>query len=73
MSLEDKTEEYVEDLAKFVHGGLFSLHILGIYFNVRKGKYVSAAIHTAVAAYDLTSALKHQDRRNYLKRVREGL
>lgn len=77
MSLEDKTEEYVEEeaqsLALFVHGGLFSLHVLGIYYNMRKGRYIDAGFHTAVAVYDLISAIKHKDRRNYLEKVREGL
>lgn len=73
MNLEDKTEEYAEDLAKFVHGGLFSLHVLGIYYNVKRGKYLDATIHAAVGTYDLISAFKHNKRRDYLERVREGL
>ena len=75
MTLEDKTEGYVEDLAKVVHGGLFTLHVLGVYYNIRKGKYLDAALHTAIAAYDLTSAVKHSRQSRYLNmdKVREGL
>ena len=75
MTLEDKTKEHVgeeiESIASFVHGSLFGLHVLGIYYHARRGKYLNAAVHTAVATYDLISFIRHNNKKNYLIGERE--
>ena len=67
MSLENKCKEgELQSAASFVHGGLFTLHVLGMYYNIRKGRYIDAAVHAGVATYDLISAIKHSRKSKYL-------
>lgn len=68
-------ESQLESLAKFVHGSLFAGHLLGVVYNLKKGRYTDAALHAGVATYDLISAMRHSKRENYLDmdRIREGL
>lgn len=58
MSLEKKVE--IHDIAGFVHGALFGLHSIAIYYNLKKGRYIDAAIHTGIAIYDITAAVRHK-------------
>lgn len=67
-------DEQLADLAKVVHGGLASLHALGAVYNFRRGRYLDATLHAAVAIYDLMSAMKHSRKEVYLSdKIREGL
>ena len=66
-------ESQLESLAKFVHGGFFVGHLLGIAYNLKRRKYLDVAIHASIATYDLLSALKHSRRERYLSDKREGL
>ena len=67
-------ESQLESLAKFVHGGLFTFHILGIAYNLKKRRYLDAAIHASVATYDLISAMRHSKKEIYLTdEIREEL
>ncbi len=60
MNIEEKTKEgSLQEIAVFVHGTLFGLHSLGIYYNLRRRRYVDAAVHMAIATYDLVSTFKH--------------
>jgi len=67
MELEKLTvNEGTEELSTFTHGMLFSLHVLGIFYNVRRKKPFQALFHGAVAAYDLYCSVKHNQGRNNL-------
>ena len=71
---ERNKESQLESIAKFTHGALFAGHLLGIVYNLKKRRYASVALHTAVATYDLVSALRHSKKENYLSdKIREGL
>ena len=72
---ERNEESQLESLAKMVHGALFAGHILGVVYNLKKRRYLDVAFHTAAAAYDLVSAMRHSRRETYLDiaKIREGL
>jgi len=58
-----KLEKLVElhDISSFVHGTLFGLHSLGVYYNIKKHRYLDAAIHAGIATYDLVCAVRHKE------------
>lgn len=71
--LERMLEKENHELASFVHSALFSMHVLGIYYNIKKRRYLDAGIHTIVGIYDLAAAIKHVKRKKYLPdRLREA-
>lgn len=72
MNLERKLKnEELESIAVFVHGTLFGLHALGAFYNLTKGRYRDAAIHVAVAVYDVVATRRHY--KHYEKLInREG-
>lgn len=74
MKNERNEESQLESLAKMVHGGLCAGHILGVVYNLKKRRYLDAVFHTAAAAYDLVSAMRHSRKEVYLSdKIREGL
>lgn len=76
MSLDKRTEEgSLQEIAVFVHGTLFGLHSLGVYYNLRRRRYMDAMVHAGVAVYDVISTFRHmryKDRID-LDKTREGL
>lgn len=52
-------EKSSQELAGFTHGILFGLHILGAYYNLRRGRPKSALLHASVAIYDAVSLYTH--------------
>tara|TARA_R110002051_G_scaffold96271_1_gene166276 strand:- start:162 stop:401 length:240 start_codon:yes stop_codon:yes gene_type:complete len=52
-------EKSSQELAGFTHGILFGLHILGAYYNLRRGRKIGALIHTSIALYDAVSLYRH--------------
>lgn len=72
MTLEDElldSEATMETLGAFVHGALFSLHALGVAYNIKKRNWVDAGIHAAVAVYDASATYKHAKRSLLRERV----
>ena len=68
-------EKSSQELAGFTHGILFGLHILGAYYNVRRGRPKSALIHTSIAVYDAIALYRHSkylSQDNLLERLRES-
>ncbi len=54
-----KASTQMEELSIFVHGVLFSLHIIGVLYNLRRRNTFDVVAHTLAAAYDLDAALHH--------------
>lgn len=54
-----KEDQDIETLGVFVHGILAGLHCLGMFYNLRKRKYLDATIHGLALTYDAASAYKH--------------
>ena len=73
MELEEITDtEELEGLAIFVHGTLFGLHALSLFYNLARRNYKDATIHALAAGYDLCSGVKHYNYRNELVRKNEN-
>lgn len=53
------TEKSSQELAGFAHGMMFSLHTLGAYYNLRRGRLKGAAVHASIAIYDAVSLYRH--------------
>ncbi|KKL88382.1 hypothetical protein LCGC14_1925260 [marine sediment metagenome] len=68
--------EELENVSMFVHGALFAFHALGAFYNLKRGKYSDAAIHTLVSLYDLSCVANHNNYRiaykTKLDRMREA-
>ena len=43
----ENTKEELNKLAAFVHGSLFALHTLGMFYNLKKKNWIPASIHGA--------------------------
>ena len=54
---DDKKD--LHTFATFVHGSLFSLHALGLVYNLKRGNYKTAAFHTGAALFDLICTKEH--------------
>lgn len=52
-------EKSSQELAGFTHGMMCGLHILGAYYNLRRGRPKSALIHASIALYDAVSLYEH--------------
>ena len=57
-----KGERDLELFAFLVHALLATGHGLGVVYNFRKRNWDDTAIHVAVMAYDIHSAVKHARR-----------
>lgn len=79
MNLEKKvleltdSEVMMESLGSFVHGTLFSLHALGVAYNLKKRNWVDAGIHASVAAYDAMATYRHAKRVTDSNKKYDGL
>ena len=49
----------IDNIAAFVHGSLFSLHMLGLVYNLKKKNYLYSAIHAAVGIFDVVGTMRH--------------
>jgi len=52
-------ERSSQELAGFAHGMMCGLHILGAYYNLRRGRIKGAVVHASIAAYDMVALYKH--------------
>ncbi len=69
MELEKTVDtEELEGLAIFVHGTLFGLHALSLFYNLARRNYKDAIIHALAGGYDLYSGVKHYNYKNELAR-----
>lgn len=53
------SELQMEELSMFVHGILTAFHVLGIAYNVKRGKWGDVVAHSLAAAYDLWATDRH--------------
>lgn len=53
------TNKNEQQIATFVHGSLFALHMLGAVYNYKTGGKKATIIHTVAGAWDLLAALEH--------------
>ena len=59
MKRNDKKD--LHTIATFVHGSLFSLHTLGLVYNVKRHNYKTALFHAGAAIFDLLCTKEHMD------------
>ena len=65
MGIEKKANgAKLHEIASFVHGSLFALHSLGVYYNLRKKRYMDAGLHGAFLIYDFVASYKHYKNRD---------
>ena len=62
MSKDEKDDKKdLHTFATFVHGSLFSLHALGLVYNLKRGNYKTAVFHAGAALFDLMCTKEHAD------------
>lgn len=54
-----KEKQTMHALGCFVHGVLVAFHSLALVYNLKRGNYIQAGVHTAVAGYDLWAVNHH--------------
>jgi len=59
MKRDDKND--LHTIATFVHGSLFSLHALGLVYNIKRKNYKTALFHVGAAVFDLLCTKEHLD------------
>lgn len=59
-------EQELHIIASFVHGALVSLHLLGIFYNVRRKNWWEAVVHAGAGAFSLNAINEHQ------KEIKDG-
>lgn len=57
--MRPKAEVQMEELAIFIHGALFSFHMLGVLYNLRRGNRFDVLAHVLAAAYDANAMHHH--------------
>jgi len=57
--MENEDKKDLHTVASFVHGALFSLHALGLVYNLKRKNYKVALFHFAAASFDLVSTKEH--------------
>lgn len=53
------TDWQMAELAIFIHGILFSFHVLGIAYNLRRRNWWDVAAHSCAATYDAHAVHHH--------------
>lgn len=57
--MKNRAEEQLEVMAVVIHGVLFSLHILGVIYNIRRKNTLDVLAHAVAATYDANAVFKH--------------
>ena len=53
------TNSDIQQLAAFVHGTLFGLHLIGAVYNIKRKNIPETTIHAAVGVWDLLCVVRH--------------
>ena len=65
--MKPKAEAHLQELALFVHGVLFSFHLLGVVYNLKRRNRLDVLAHSFAAGYDLHAAIMHVHKLKELK------
>lgn len=54
-----RAEVQLEEMAIFIHGVLFSFHVLGVIYNLRRRNKLDVVAHSCAAFYDAHAVAHH--------------
>jgi hypothetical protein len=57
--MKPRAEEQLEAMAVVIHGTLFSLHILGVIYNLRRQNKLDVLAHSLASIYDAHAIFHH--------------
>lgn len=57
--MKPKAESQMQELAVFIHGVLFSFHVLGVLYNFKRKNKFDVIAHALAATYDAKAVHHH--------------